>query len=323
MPSSTRSSPKMNSSSGSSSRATTSEASDGVERREALRVGQPGDLAAPCGHDLLLAGSEIGGERGLVADVAADQQDHGELLRLAQAGVAERAQAVLQPGDLVGRDRRPADRHAQHPRVPPQRVVVSPGPARQPGPPALARRRCGRRRVERGVDHQREQLVLGRYVAVERHRGGAELGRDAAHGQRLEPFGRGHVDGGSDDPLEVEAGLRPLRRAPPQAPHLLDARRQSGLALLRHRGCSLSAYQLRCIAYTERRRSRPRDVGSTGDRSDRPREVLWRGAGAGRGRPVGRARQRVLAARARTARARRRSCGSCPPCCAPMPVGRG
>ena len=249
MPSSTRSSPKINVVAGDN---VGGEA--GVEGGEAHRVGQPGDLAAPRGHDLPLGRPPIGGERGLGADVAADQQDHRELLGLAQAGVAERAQAVLEPGDLVRRDRRPADRDPQDPRVPPQRVVIRPGPARQPGSPALARRGRGRRRVERRVNHQREQLLLGRDVAVERHRGRAELGGDAAHGQRLEPIGPGRLHGGSHDAVEVEAGLRALARAPPQAPRLLDAGRQAGSGVLSHGSLQPNCVcnTLYCVWYTQK-----------------------------------------------------------------------
>ena len=55
------------------------------------------------------------------------------------------------------------------------------------------------------VDDEREQLVLRAHVVVERHRAGVELGRDAAHRHRAEPFGVGDADRGGRDLLAGEA----------------------------------------------------------------------------------------------------------------------
>ena len=186
-------------------------------------------------------------------------------------------------------------------------------PARQPS----SVRRRGHRRVEGGVDHQREQLVLGRDVAVERHRGRAELRGDAAHRDRRDALGRRHLHGRAHDPLQVEARLRALARAPAQAPGLLDAGRQPGLGVVAHCSCSLTAYALRCIAYGTRRRRQRHD--RTGDRGDRDRQVLRRADGAGRRRPAGRARHASSPCSAPTAPARRRWCGSSPRSCARTP----
>ena len=157
IPSSTRSRPKVNSSSGSSSWSNTPDAraawSAGKRSASVSRASCWRHAGMICpSAERAAAAARSSRQRRLVADVAADQQDHRQLLALGQAGVAERAQAVLQPGDLVGHHGRAADRHVQDPGVPPQRVVVGPRPAghaRRASPRPPARARAARRRPRR------------------------------------------------------------------------------------------------------------------------------------------------------------------------------
>src|ERR671910_572511 len=88
-----------------------------VQGREALGVGQPGQYAPVGAHHLraLRGGGDVGLECPLVPDVPGDQQDHRELLVLAESGAPQAVEAPLQPGDRVGGDRRAADGDAQHP----------------------------------------------------------------------------------------------------------------------------------------------------------------------------------------------------------------
>src|ERR687897_2524214 len=94
-----------------------------VQGREALGVGQPGQHAPVGAHHLRalrggagrLGGGDVGLKRPLVPDVPGDQQDHRELLVLAEPGAPQAVEAPLQPGDRVGGDRRAADGGAQHP----------------------------------------------------------------------------------------------------------------------------------------------------------------------------------------------------------------
>ena len=65
------------------------------------------------------------------------------------------------------------------------------------------------------VDDQREQLVLGAHVVVQRHRPRVELDRDPAHRHRVEALGVGDAHRGRGDLVAGEA--RP-------APTGLDAR---------------------------------------------------------------------------------------------------
>ena len=75
-------------------------------------------------------------------------------------------------------------------------------------------------RVERGVgsdgpvDHRRDQLVLARDVAVERHLRVGELGRNTLHRHCRDALGVGDRDGGVGDALEREGrlGAHPCRR---------------------------------------------------------------------------------------------------------------
>ena len=50
-------------------------------------------------------------------------------------------------------------------------------------------------RTEADVDHEREQIVLVGDVAVERHRGEAELLGHPRHGYRVQALGVGDPDG--------------------------------------------------------------------------------------------------------------------------------
>ena len=147
------------------------------ERREPLRVGEHGQHPGVGGHPLVRGDAgrpdgrlDVGFRGGQVPDVAADQHDHGRLLRLGQIAVAQAAETLLEPGDLVGHDRQPAEGDAHQPRVPPVAGPHRPGPPRQRVPPAQLRRHRGRRRPVRGVDHEADQLVLGVHVPVQGHR---------------------------------------------------------------------------------------------------------------------------------------------------------
>src|SRR5690606_14235738 len=68
----------------------------------------------------------------------------------------------------------------------------------------------------------------------------AEMLRDAAHGQPVEPLGEGELvgdlDGGRDDPVEAERGRPSPLRPGPVAPQQLEARIQVAAVarLLRH-----------------------------------------------------------------------------------------
>ena len=101
----------------------------------------------------------------------------------------------------------------------------------------LLRADAGRARVA-GFDVVEEQRAVrraisltGQYAAVDELQTGEENLRMMG---RLAGLGRGHLDGGGDDPLEVEAGLRALARALPYAPRLLDAGRQPGFGVVVH-----------------------------------------------------------------------------------------
>ena len=61
------------------------------------------------------------------------------------------------------------------------------------------------------VVDERQQLVLGADVVVERHRAGIELGGEAAHRERVEALGVGDLDRGRGDLVPREACVR---RAP-------------------------------------------------------------------------------------------------------------
>src|SRR5215216_2120198 len=215
----------------------------GVQRREPLRVGQPGHQPPVGAHQLRarlggagrLGGGELGLERRLAPDEAREQQHRRELRTLGEARVAQAVQAPLQPGHGVGGDRRAADGDAQHPGVAPVHPQLAPRPAGQPVAPGLLRAPGRRRGLEGQVGHQGQQLVPGGDIAVERHGGDAEVGGDPPHRHRLEavggcdPHGRGH------DPLQAEGGSRPLVGPRPHPPGRLDAGRQAGPDLVLHR----------------------------------------------------------------------------------------
>src|SRR5829696_7398490 len=240
----------------------------GVQGREPLGVGQPGQQPPVGGHHLSvrgggagrLGGGDVGLEHPLAPDEPGEQQHRRHLLGLAEAGVAQAAEAPLQPGHGVGSHRGAADGDAQHPGVAPVHRQLGPGPARQPVAPALLRPPWRRRRLEGQIGHQGQQLVLGAHIAVQRHGRHAEVGRDPAHRHRLEavagrdPHGRGH------DPLQAEGGSRPLAGPRAHAPGRLDAGRQAGRSLvlhdLRFRGLTpilrlCIPYAIEYMAYTE------------------------------------------------------------------------
>ncbi len=287
----------MNSSSASSSWSKTPDPSAACSAGKRSGSVSGADLPAPRRHDRPGGGGEVGGQRRLVADVAADQQDHRELLALGQAGAAERAQAVLQPGDLVGHHGRAADRHLQDPGVPPQRVVVGPRPAGHAGAPALALRRAApaaRRRP------RRSSARAARPWPRRSGRATSRTSRAPSATRLIEtaaiPSDAATLTAALTIRSRSRPGFGPLRgrRRTPHASSMLAGRPVSVSSSIGS-PCSLTAYALRCTAYGTRRRRSRHD--GTGDRGDRHRQVLRRDAGARGRRPAGRAGHRLLAAR--------------------------
>jgi hypothetical protein len=72
------------------------------------------------------------------------------------------------------------------------------------------------------VDHEGEQLVLARDVAVQTHRRDAEEGGHAGHRHRGETLGAGHGDGGVDDAVQGQARPRAFAALLAQPPRLGD-----------------------------------------------------------------------------------------------------
>ena len=153
MPSRTRSRPKTNSSSASSASSNTPGASDPVQRREALGVGQPGDQRALWRHDPL-PGGRRGRARCRPSSVASlrtkplSSRITDSFSPSLRPVSRKRGEPVLQPGDRVGRDRRAADRDAQRPtgaaaarrgRPRPSATARRASPRRRPAAPAAAR----------------------------------------------------------------------------------------------------------------------------------------------------------------------------------------
>lgn len=188
-------------------------------------------------------------------------------------------------------------------------------PVRDPGPVAGADGR---------VLHQDQQVILALDVAVERHGRDADLGGDAAHGERGEPLRVGDPDGSRDDPRHVQPSRRTPARPLPQAPGGLDARRKAGPGplSLRHSAAfpvasllpfplgSCIAYAVTFTSYTVSRMSYTEGGGDShvlsstrklGGRGAGADQVLRRGARAVRAGSASAARQRL-----RTARAQRR-----------------
>ena len=183
-----------------------------------------------------------------------------------------------------------------------QRVVVAStpsarGPARQSSPG----RRRGGRRGERGVDHQREQLVLGRDVAVERH-GGRRRARAATRliDTAARPSAAATSTAAATIRSRLSAGFGPCagRSRRPQAASMLAGRpvpvsaRPSG-SLTRH---TLTVYNVRSMRMHIRSRARRGgDDRRSGDRGHRPGEVLRRRARCSTGSTCGSTRGSVFA----------------------------
>ena len=106
-------------------------------------------------------------------------------------------------------------------------VPQRPGPAGQAGPPVAGRRLAVRELAPGRVHHQGEQFFLGRYVPVQRHGGGAELGGHPAHGHRVQPLGVGQRHCGGDDPAQGQGGLRSPVRPLPHSPGRRDGARDT------------------------------------------------------------------------------------------------
>jgi hypothetical protein len=108
----------------------------------------------------------------------------------------------------------PSLHQADRPGMAPQRLTSShPAPAqfRPPGTPDGGGVHLG----EDDIDHAVEELFLVREMAIEGHRGGVQLLREAAHAEGLEAARVGKGDGDPDDPLHAQrnllCGSRPSR----------------------------------------------------------------------------------------------------------------
>jgi len=96
----------------------------------------------------------------------------------------------------------------QQPRVPLVRRPARAGDRLEPGAPVVGRRGVQRRELpERAVDHEVQQLGLGRDVGVEGHRADAEVGGEAAHRERPEALGVRERDRGVHHAVDGEPGL--------------------------------------------------------------------------------------------------------------------
>src|SRR5262245_54553780 len=84
---------------------------------------------------------------------------------------------------------------------------VGPGPVLELVPPRAAGVELGRR-AEREVHHHHLELVAGRDVSVEGHRGGAQPLRDRGHGDRGQAVGVRYLDRGRPDRLDGQGALR-------------------------------------------------------------------------------------------------------------------
>jgi hypothetical protein len=100
------------------------------------------------------------------------------------------------------------------------------GPHGESVAPVVDGRVDGGWRADAGVEHEGEQVVLGRHVAIERHGSYTELLGHSAHGQRAQTVGHRHLDARRDQPVECQAAPRSSGRAVAETPGQLDARRQ-------------------------------------------------------------------------------------------------
>jgi len=124
-----------------------------------------------------------------------DAHDHPVVVH---ADPVEQAEQALEVPHVVRAGRRPGADELHRPLVLAQRGAGPVGERAEVGAPVAGRLGHLDLRLDR-VQHQVEQFLLGRDVPVQGHRPGPDLPRDAAHADRLGPFGVGHGDGGADD----------------------------------------------------------------------------------------------------------------------------
>ena len=199
-----------------------------LQRREALAVDDAPQRVDVAAHRLVRARRrveevrlDVGHEHHVLADVAAEQQDDRGLLGLRQAGarVARPAPSSSQ-ATWFGVTGGPADRDVRDPRV--CAACASREPCAQRSRPS----RQPAAGVASGIAPSAASTIscssssLAVDVAVQRHRGGAELLGDAVHRHRLEALLVG--DRRSPRPtiaLEAQPRPRALRRAARATPH--------------------------------------------------------------------------------------------------------
>jgi len=136
-----------------------------------------------------------------------------------EPGIGQQPQEVVQVAQAVrARWRGPVEQPRQ-PRVTPRDIAGLPG--------QFGDRRAlvGRRRGGVGVlarelvAHELDQVVLGRYVVVQRHGGDAKRAGDPAHGECVRALRVGDPDGGRGDGGAVVARLRPPGSALGKVPY--------------------------------------------------------------------------------------------------------
>ncbi len=190
------------------------------QRRGQVRVPAAGRRHDQRGHlraRLLLCGEAGAGallsQRPLHPAVGdGEAVDHGQQLHLGrgvQPGAAEQAEEVVDVAQRAGPERRRGVHEPGQPRMPLGDVPALPGQV-DDGLPGV---RWPARRVPvlaaDVVDHELDQVFLGRHVVVQRHRAHAEGGRDAPHGDRVQALGVGQCHRGRRDGRPAVPGLRP------------------------------------------------------------------------------------------------------------------
>src|SRR5215470_19179979 len=151
--------------------------------------------------------------------VGADRLDDGKDGGLVEAQAVQRAERPLDVLQRLRAGRGTAAHEVHHPGVPVERRPHAAGQRPQVRPPVAGRFRCQLVALD-GVDHEVEQLLLGRDVPVQRHRPRVELARDPPHADRVRPFGVRDPDRRPHDLVAGQRG-RALRYVPGAPFHVL------------------------------------------------------------------------------------------------------
>ena len=189
------------------------------QRREPLgagdlpqQAGEGGSLVAGLEVAALLAVCRGGREARVRECIAAEQQQHLDLVALHQRRARQRPQAQLHPHELAGRAGPLDVPHLLQPGMALHDRDLPPRPALEPGAPVAGCDVEPLRRTPARVLHRQQELVLAGHVPVERHGGEAEPLGDALHGDRAEPVLVGQLHSARDDALEAQPDTcRPLR----------------------------------------------------------------------------------------------------------------